>query len=209
LWEGAETTASALLVARGGTAAAVTAFVQGDLAPRVVDIEMALTLANQQAQTYCAGYQVGLVLCLEHDVDPADGAAMTLAEVFSQQALRLSGASRVLATRLNSLRLGSPLITIQMANLIEDLTLCSEQLVRLLQEYAQPLLRLGRLPAIASEAGEAVRGLGYEPRVRSAVAILRRAEGWLESIDHESGAHVDLPGFTPGAPSLESQLALQ
>jgi hypothetical protein len=70
-------------------------------------------------------------------------------------------------------------------------------------------LGLGRLPAIVSEAGEAAQGLGYEPRVRSAASLLRRAEGWLESIDHESGAHVTLPGFTPGAPSLESRLALQ
>jgi hypothetical protein len=38
---------------------------------------------------------------------------------------------------------------------------------------------------------------------------LRRAEGWLETIDHETEARAHLPGFGPGAPPIETQVSLQ
>ena len=55
-------------------------------------------------------------------------------------------------------------------------------------------------------------GVPYRLHVRyrrRAVTILRRAEGWLETIGRETGAIVRLAGFAPGAPSLENQVALR
>jgi hypothetical protein len=52
----------------------------------------------------------------------------------------------------------------------------------------------------------AAANVAYWPRVHVAVALLRRAEGWLAAIDRETGAHAVLPGFAPGAAPLESQL---
>jgi hypothetical protein len=50
--------------------------------------------------------------------------------------------------------------------------------------------------------------VAYSQRVRGAVLILRRAEGWLETIDHETGARATLPGFEPGDPPIEQQVGL-
>jgi hypothetical protein len=50
--------------------------------------------------------------------------------------------------------------------------------------------------------------LGYAARAQSLAGLLARAEGWLETIDHETGAQATLPGFEPGTPLLESRLTL-
>jgi hypothetical protein len=197
------------LAAASGTAVAVTTFVRGALAGRVLDLEDALATANQQVETYCAGRRLDISLCFESNVDPDDAATGRLAEVFRRQAQLLGGTSSFLAAQLVAVRLGSPLVTAQMDGLIEDVAMCSEQLMLLLQDFSQPLLALGQVLYTTSGAREAVRGLGYGPRVRSLLRLLRRAEEWLETIDQETGAHVILPGFAPGAPPLESHLAPQ
>jgi hypothetical protein len=196
------------LAAASGTALAVTTFVHSALAGRVLALEDTFARANQQVETYCAGRHLGITRCFESNVDPDDAATGRLAEVFLQQAQFLRGTSAFLATQLVALHLVTPMVTAQMDGLIEDLAVCSEQLMLLLQDYSQPLLALGQIPYTTSGAREAVQGLGYEPRVRSLLRLLRRAEGWLETIDHETGAHARLPGFAPAAPPLESQLAL-
>jgi hypothetical protein len=205
---GQVTAALPSLAATSGTAVAVTTFVRSTLAGRVLDLESAFATANKQVETYCARRDLGITLCFESNVDPYDAATGRLAEVFYQQAQLLGGTSHILATQLVALRLVAPVVTAQMDGLIEDLAVCSEQLILLLQDYSQPLLALGQISYTASGAREAVQGLGYGPRVRSLLRLLRRAEGWLDTIDHETGAQAALPGFEPGAPSLESHLAL-
>jgi hypothetical protein len=208
LWAGWGTPAQTLLDERNGTATAVTGVVAEAVLPAAVAIETALTAATRAAQSYCVGHHRGLAVCFESAVDGYDPATVTLAEVFRQQAQRLSGTSQALATDLATLRLVSPLVTAQMDGLLEDLALCAEQLMLLLQEYAQPLLALGQLPPTVAGAQTAVQGLGYAARAQSLAGLLARAEGWLETIDHETGAQAGLPGFEPGAPPLESRLAL-
>jgi hypothetical protein len=88
----------------------------------------------------------------------------------------------------------------------EDLALFSDQLAGLLQESAAAL---ASSPLQQASYGQPESRVSYGPRVRAAVSILRRAEAWLETVDRETGAHVTLPGFAPGAASLESVLAMQ
>jgi hypothetical protein len=194
---------------RSGLAARVTTYVHALLAPRVLRLEHAWALANHQVHFYCMGRHLDIAVCFERHVNAYDAATVTLAEVLRQQALLLSGTSQDLATDRSALHLPSPVVTAQMDALLEDLALCSEQLILLLQEYYQPILALQKIPPSLSGMDTALRGLGYGARVRSVVAVLRRAEGWLETIDHETGAHATLPGFEPESPSLERMLALQ
>jgi hypothetical protein len=51
--------------------------------------------------------------------------------------------------------------------------------------------------------------VNYGPRALQWVQAVRRAEAWLDDADRATGAHATLPGFAPGAPSLESVLGLQ
>jgi hypothetical protein len=192
---------------QSGPAALVTIYVHTLLAPRVLHLEHAWALVNHQVQVYCVGRHLGIAVCFDGGVNAHDAATLTLAEVLRQQALLLSGTSHDLATDLAALRLESPVITAQMDALLEDLALCSEQLILLLQEYSQPLLALNQIPATVSGVDTALRGLGYGARARSVVAVLRRAEGWLETIDQETGARVRLPGFERGAPPVEATLS--
>jgi hypothetical protein len=77
--------------------------------------------------------------------------------------------------------------------------LAARQMERLLQDTATAV-------AQAAEPDK-VMSLGYWPGVRRTLALLRRAEGWLETIDRETDAHVRLPGFGRGDPPLDAPLA--
>jgi hypothetical protein len=181
-----------------GAAAEVTDIVRVTVGPSVLAIERALAAANVQVQTYCTGRHMSVTLCFESGVDPNDAAAVTLAEVFRRQALLLGGVGPALDARLVAVGLASQLLTAQMHGLLEDLAMSSAQLVDLLQDYAGPLLAEGQVPVTASDSGTTMRGLAYGARVRVLIAELQRAEQWLESIDHETGARVRLPGFGDG-----------
>jgi hypothetical protein len=92
---------------------------------------------------------------------------------------------------------------LQLRCLIEDLALFAAQVSDLLQETVVAL------SSSLLQATTDVPWVAYGPLLRRAVALLRRAEGWLEAVDRVTGARATLPGFQPGALSLERQLAMQ
>jgi hypothetical protein len=83
----------------------------------------------------------------------------------------------------------------------EDLLLCSDGLGSLLTESAAAV----QFNAAVAPAQVYVN---YGPRVIALVAILSRAEAWLETLDHHVGTHAMLPGFGSDASPLASELAL-
>jgi hypothetical protein len=180
-----------------GPAAVVTAFVTSALVDPVLSGEDALAMANRAVGASCQAARRGTAIIGCADLLTAPPTS-TLPALLSQQGGLLLAADAAL-TRLIPPPLGPPLLG-QVGRLLEDLSLFCTQLASLLQETAIAL-PVPRWP-------EPTIGVSYGPRVRAAVAILRRAEAWLETINHESGAHATLPGFAPGAPSLESQLNL-
>jgi hypothetical protein len=82
--------------------------------------------------------------------------------------------------------------TLHLKCMLEDLAVFSDQLAGLLEEAATPVTTPDYLAAATTVA--------YWPRMHGAVSILRRAEGWLETVDHETGARATLPGFAPRRP---------
>jgi hypothetical protein len=175
-----------------GQAEVVVTFVQSTLVPRVLVVEGTLSVANHHVSAHLAGAE--------------DAGA--LARVLTQQAFILTAASADFSS-LQPPRLDAR-ATLQMQRVLEDLALVSDQLADLLGEAALALQILPTLEAIgATIAEEAISSVAFGRRVHSALSILRRADAWLETIDHETGAHASLPGFAPGAPSLQSQLAMQ
>jgi hypothetical protein len=89
---------------------------------------------------------------------------------------------------------------LQMTRLLEDLTVYCDQVGSVLWEAAADL-RSGHDPTDRVWAA-------YWLGVDRALVLLRRAEGWLETIDLETGARARLPGFEPGT-MLDDQLDLQ
>jgi hypothetical protein len=168
-------------------AGVVTAFVGRMLAERVLAAESALATANRRLAAYLAGRE--------------DGSA--LAGTLSQQALVLAGASAAFSS-LPSPRLDGH-STFELTRAVEDLALFGDQLAGLLRETA---VVLRTVPILDPNGTLATDPGAYAPGARSALAILRRAEEWLAAIDSATGSHATLPGFAPGAPSLESQLAM-
>jgi hypothetical protein len=164
------------------SAEAVTAFVRNSLTARVLLVEGALAAADAAAPGY--------------NVPPHGSPAVS--RTLEAQALVLLDAARGLTT-LTPPPLG-PQLARQLNRLLEDLALCGEQLAALLQDTTAAL-------AGATEPDQ-VLTLGYWPGAHRAVALLRRAEGWLEAINHETGAQAVLPGFAPGTPPLEKALGL-
>jgi hypothetical protein len=169
----------------------VATFVGSTLAPRVLLLESTLATANHHVGTHLGGAE--------------DNGA--LAGALTRQALMLTAASAAFSS-LPPPRLET-LATLQMTCVIEDLALVSDQLAALLRETALALQTIPSLEASGAViAVEATQSVAYGQRVRSALSIMRRAEAWLVTIDHETGASATLPGFEPGAPSLEGVLAL-
>jgi hypothetical protein len=162
-------------------AAMVTTFIQSTVDPQVGAIEAAVATING-----LAGPQQNVL-----QGTPALVTALT------QQARALTAASHEFAA-LPPPTVG-PLPTLHLQCLLEDLALFSAQVGDLLREAAAPVTITDYLAAAAN--------LAYWPRMRSAAAILLRAEGWLQTIDHETGAHVRLPGFA-GKNALEELLNL-
>jgi hypothetical protein len=128
---------------------------------------------------------------------------VALAGVLTQQ----ENLSRSVAAALTTL--SPPLVgmlpTLQMKCVLEDLALFGDQLARLLHDVGAAL---GIPPPPAAPAEVPVENVGYPARARAALSLVRRAEGWLETVDHQTGARVTLPGLEPGAPALEQQLGL-
>jgi hypothetical protein len=161
--------------------AVVTAFVQQRVAPVVV-VEGTLAVAN------CRVLGLG-------DIHARSG---DLIATLVQQAASCREAGVEFSSMMPPTLDALP--ALYMSRLLEDLAIFSDHLAGLMQDAAAA----GSL----TPSQEATDGAAYGPRMRDAVAILRRAEGWLETIDHENGAYVRLPGFEGGS-SLEAQLNMK
>jgi hypothetical protein len=197
-------------------AAVLTSFVQVTLAPAGFHLAIALRSTGADVLAQQAG----------------DDALSAVRAALLQRALLLTWDSVAIAS-LPPPPL-SPLPTLQMTRLLEDLTLCTAQVAGVLQETAaalplsaSPLLQptspaAADVPLSASTLGQGsdetgmaaatvsdvLHGVASRPRLHQALSLCHRAEAWLDTIDHETGAYVTLPGFEVGAPSLESQFAL-
>jgi hypothetical protein len=155
-------------------------FVQAAVASRVVAEEDALLTALRWVEEYWSNH--------------VDNGA--LAAALNREALVLIAASHAPTSLPPSL---DPRTTQEMTCLVEDVALFGEQTAAMLQETATSLLVMPDQEASgATLSGDAISGTGYAPRVRGALALLRRAEGWLEMLDHDTGSHATLPGFGPG-----------
>jgi hypothetical protein len=156
-------------------------FVTIAVAPRLQLIEDEVGAADRQV----AAYQAGAV------------ASPELAATLQSAARVISAVGPSLGTvPLPPL---DPALTVPLQCMDEDLVTFSDQLTVLLQDTAAAAARL--LPV------DVTYGVGYRPRVRSLLRVLRRAEGWLQAVDRATGAHMRLPGFEPGPP-LEQRLDL-
>jgi hypothetical protein len=180
-----------------GPASVVTVFVRTTLAGPVRVSEGALATANQALAATCQGARRGMTVigCADVLIAPAHS---TLPSLLHQQASLLLTSGQQFTLLLPPQL--SQLVMVQLARLLESLSLFCTQLAGLLDETASAL----PVPRWL----ETTIGVSYGPRARSALALLRRAEAWLATIDHETGAHAALPGWGSGAPSLESQLAM-
>jgi hypothetical protein len=158
---------------------AVATFVQTAVASRVLTDEDALLAAQRWVEQYQGGH-----------VD--DG---TLAADLTREALVLLAASAAPTNLPLSL---DPRTTQEMTCLVEDVALFGEQAAALLQETAAFLAITAQEASGATVSGDALDSTGYAPRVRGALSLLRRAEGWLDMLDHDTGARATLPGLLPG-----------
>jgi hypothetical protein len=190
-------------------AAQVGRYVNGTLARRVAVAEDALMAANQAVHPYCAAHAPGTTLCFAGTVDFLDPRVQTMGMVFQHQALLLSATSQELALQLGAFQPGNPLVAAHVHALVEDLSLSSVQLASVLQDHAQVIAQMARLPVQPPGAGATLRELGYAGRVYAVTTLLQRAQSWLETINHETGAHAVVPGFGPGEPPLVQQFGLQ
>jgi hypothetical protein len=200
--------APALPRRRPNPATTVTVYVQTLLTPQVRLIENGLATANSGLLAYCGIPGMPVAACDDLTTHWGSLTSMALRRLLVQQALLLMGAVQGLDG------VAPPFGVVgasawQMARLLEDVALDSTQLATPLQEMAAALPADGALPS-ARELTTQLRAnrVGYSARGRAVVALLRRADGWLESIDQETGAHLTLPGFQPGQLPLEQQLSL-
>jgi hypothetical protein len=188
-------------------AARLTVYAETTLTPQVVRLEQALATANQGVQAYCAARRVAFSLCFDQDVEYQSADTEALSGMLDQQAHVLTAVSAALSLLPHPV-LGADGSAQQMERLIEDLTLVTTQATVVLEEHAEAIGRMRQSVLHGPQVSRALQGLGYAPRVRSLGALLRRAEGWLETMDRETGAHARLPGFAPGAPPIEAQVGL-
>jgi hypothetical protein len=182
-------------------AAAVTAFVQTALTPRVVLVEGTLATANQALLSACRlthAYDTTLMKC----TDPAlmDG-GRALARTLAMDANVLFDASHALAAV--DPPPGGPRWTVPLALTVEDLVLCSDGLGSLLAESA------AAMPLSAPAGTPPPVSIDYASRVLKWASLLQRAQAWLETVDRDTGAHANLPGFVPGTQPLETLLGLE
>jgi hypothetical protein len=179
------------------------AFVQSAVAPAVQAMEIALATANQHVRRY-AGPAGLLTLSVQPATPSPQEGSDDAAAALVQQAFAVRAAGATLASL--PIPAAGSWLTLQLGRLLEDLELVGDQLATVMQDTAQAL----EPPSMgAAKNHAAAQDPAYGLRVRNAVQVLRRAEGWLETIDSETGAAVRLPGFAPGAPPIEAQLDLQ
>jgi hypothetical protein len=170
--------------------------VRGVLAPQVQTLDGALAATVAQIHAYDAFFTAGTQLAT---VDLQPLIAQTVA-VLTQQYVLCTGLShRVVVPSSDP---GEAAQRAEWAALREDLVLFSAQIAVAMQETSTDVARMPRNL-------ESPRANAYAARIGAALPILRQAEAWLETIDQQTGAHATLPGFAPGAPSLESVLGLQ
>jgi hypothetical protein len=158
---------------------ALAMFVQTAVASRVLTDEDALLAAQRRVEEYQGGR--------------VDSGA--LAAALNREALVLLAASAAPTNLPLSL---DPRTTQEVTCLVEDVALFGEQAAAVLQETAAFLAITVQEASGATVSGDAIYSAGYAPRVRGALSLLRRAEGWLEMLDHDTGARATLPGFLPG-----------
>jgi hypothetical protein len=169
------------------TAPAVSAFVQGDLAPRVVVLEDVLAVADEQVLAELAA-----------QVDPRANSVTLLA-----QAQRLQAVGEELS--------GVPLPVVpsdvrqHLRGLVEDLLVASQQLETLLRETAAAETQETANGPLGREGAVSV---GYSQRARSVAALVGRAQDWLRTIDQETGDHVRLPSVESSTAALVAPVSL-
>jgi hypothetical protein len=178
-------------------AGVVTAYVHGFLAPRVMAVEESLAASDDQIQTYLDAYSAGTQLDWP-----------SLSALVEQTISVLTAGSSLCEESSHDFDVPPALpldtsLSLQLASLREDLELFSTQIATAMRATSTDM-DIARMPRRL----ESLRDAGYATRIGDALPILRRAETWLEAIDRETGARVTLPGFKPGAPPLEQQLAL-
>jgi hypothetical protein len=164
------------------------------LAPQVLALDSALAATVTQIHAYDAAFIAGTQLAA---VDLHPLIDQTVAVLTRQDALCTALSHTVVPS-------SDPLEAAQGAEwaaVREDLVLFSAQVAVAMQETSGDVARMPRNL-------ESPRASAYAARIVAALPILRRAEAWLEMIDQQTGAHATLPGFAPGAPSLESVLGL-
>jgi hypothetical protein len=186
----------------------VTVYIQTLLSPQVRLIENGLATANRELLAYCGIPGMLVAGCDDLTTHWGSLTSLALRRLLVQQALLLMGTAHALDGIAPPLRVvGAP--AWQMARLLEDVALNSTQLATLLQEMAAALPADGAMPSTQEQATQLrANRVGYSARARAMVALLSRAEGWLETIDQETGVHLTLPGFEPGQLPLEQQLSL-
>jgi hypothetical protein len=147
------------------------------------------------------------LLAAQRRVEEYRGSRMdggTLAAALNREALVLIVASAAPVSLPPSL---DPRTTQDMTCLVEDVALFGEQAAILLQETAAALVAMPAQEAGgATVSADALDSTGYTPRVRAALSLLRRAEGWLDMLDRDTGARATLPGLLPGG-SLDGRLS--
>jgi hypothetical protein len=176
----------------------LTAYVAIILTPPVVRIENALSGADQAILAECwvpHSYNTTLQYC----ADPLLGD--------KELTLALARAAGMAWDAGHALALAEPPWlgprgTASLMLVQEDLWLCGEELGALLAESAAAV-------QVSVVSRPSPVDVTYSPRAIALVALLSRAEAWLETTDHQTGAHARLPGFEPGGPRLDEQLKVQ
>jgi hypothetical protein len=164
----------------------VTGFLYGNVFPYVLAAESAVVVAHHAVQSYRDG--------MVSDLD--------LARVLRTQALLVSATSHRLDTlSLPPTRIG---VALQVRTMNEDLSLACDQLAALYQETATSVLQA----QAQTVPVETLSLVSFDVRVRSILAIMRRAATWLETINQVTGARAPLPAFEPERPPVEAQLGL-
>jgi hypothetical protein len=179
-------------------AARVTRFVEQELSWRVLLIEGAALTANAHVLAYCVAPGALAIQCADLRLVQQGESTQTVLDGLREQERTLTAMSYALW------RLPLPPLdgraAVHLACLLEDLTLFSDQYARLLDDAANAIpgtTNKGLTPQVS-----------YGAREQSIGAVLDRAEAWLETLDHDTGAQVTLPGFARGG-TLDAQLTMQ
>jgi hypothetical protein len=174
----------------------VAADVQIALAPPLRALEGALATTDFQIHAYDNAFTAGTAFN-SAGLRSLVGQTVIVLAAQANVCVGISHAFSALSFRQLAMAMRS-----QLAALREDLILFSLLVTAMIQKTSVDVARMPRF--LESPAASA-----YPARVAEALPILRRAEAWLDVIDHETGAHATLPGFAPGALPIETQLGLQ